>query len=560
MEILSRLMTLQEQEGAVTDSALREVAQEMGVPLYLLEGLRGFYPSFSATPRPAFHIQVCRDAACALQGGNGQRERLCQALRGRSDVRVEEVSCLGRCDSAPAALVNHVPVSTAGDAVLTLTHAPRGPHPPKAAPAGHPAHPESWPTDPYSGGARAPFSLLRDLIAAPDSEKSRAKVLQELNASGLRGMGGAGFPTGSKWDFTRKAAGDPKYVICNADESEPGTFKDRAILAGLSHLVVEAMAIAGWFIGARQGIVYLRHEYGPEREALDAALTAARAAGALGAKVFGSAFSFDIRVFISPGGYIMGEETALLEALEDRRGEPRLKPPFPTTQGLRGRPTLINNVETFAAVPRILAEGGDAWAALGRSGGKGLKYFSVSGDVTRPGVHCLPLGSPLSELLERCGGVSGGRKLLAFAPGGASSNFLSAAQVEVPLEFAALTAAGSMLGSGAVLVVAEGRDLLEVALSQVRFFRNESCGKCVPCRVGTHKAVALLEQALSGASTPEWPARLPERIRELGQTLARTSICGLGQVALQPLISVLDHFPDQAARLEAPAARQGGTA
>jgi len=240
----------------------------------------------------------------------------------------------------------------------------------------------------------------------------------------------------------------------------------------------------------------------------------------------------------------MGEETALLEALEDKRGEPRNKPPFPTNFGLWGKPTLMNNVETFAAIPIILDKGADWWAAQGKGEFKGLKFLSVSGDVATPGVYCVPMGTTVAELLQICGGVPGGRKLAAFAPGGASSNFLPAAKADVALDFQALQAAGSMLGSGAVIFVAEGRDLVELALNEVRFFRNESCGKCVPCRVGSHKAVTLVEGALAGQ-----PANgLVPLLQEMGRTLARTSICGLGQVALGPLLSVITNFPQEAAQ------------
>ena len=359
-------------------------------------------------------------------------------------------------------------------------------------------------------------------------------------------MGGAGFPAGAKWDYTRRAEGNPKYVVCNADESEPGTFKDREILAQLPYLMLEAMAIAGWAIGAEEGIVYLRHEYGRERELLKEAIREAERMGALGDGVFGTSFRFQVRLFVSPGGYILGEETALLEALEDRRGEPRNKPPFPTTHGLWGRPTLMNNVETLAAVPAILAKGADWWRAQGKGEAAGLKFISVAGDVARPGVHCVPMGTTVSELIERCGGMAEGRALLGFMPGGISSNVLSAAERDVPMDFDPLQRAGSMLGSGALIVFGEGRDLLTLGLNGVRFFRNESCGKCVPCRVGSQKAAALIEEALAGR--PQ--AGLIPLLRELGETLKQTSICGLGQVALQPILSIIERFPEAARRLE----------
>jgi formate dehydrogenase/NADH-quinone oxidoreductase subunit F len=291
------------------------------------------------------------------------------------------------------------------------------------------------------------------------------------------------------------------------------------------------MILAGRTVGADAGIIFLRHEYELELRRIDAELVRARAAGLLGR-------GFDIEVFISPGGYILGEETALLECLEDKRGEPRNKPPFPGSHGLNGQPTLINNVETFAMVPSILGNGPEWWVGQGKEGCPGLKFIAVSGHVEKPGVYEVPLGTTVRELIELAGGVSGGRKLLAFAPGGASSNFLPADKIDVKLDFNELAKAGSMLGSGAVVVVAEGTDLLALAANVVRFFRNESCGKCVPCRVGSQRAVELLDAVLAGKEPRAALAVLPE----LGETMTLTSICGLGQVALNPALSVMKNF------------------
>ena len=447
---------------------------------------------------------------------------------------MEPASCLGRCDSAPAATVNEIPVSGGVEEIRAYATGE------KPLPNDEPTTaPGPWPTDPYKS-AEDHFGTLRGLLGG--GAGNRDKVLEALKAADLRGMGGAGFPTGMKWDFTRKAPGEPKVVVCNADESEPGTFKDRMILEELPHLLIEAMVLGGWVIGAAKGIIYLRHEYTKERKALAAALERARKEGVLGGSVCGTSFAFDIELFISPGGYILGEETAMLEALEDKRGEPRNKPPFPTNHGLWGKPTLINNVETFAAIPVILAKGAQWWSGQGAGAYKGLNYISVSGDVEKPGVYCVPMGTTIRELLETCGGMQGGKALAAFAPGGASSNFLPAAAADVALDFQALQEAGSMLGSGAVIFVAEGRDLVELATNEARFFRNESCGKCVPCRVGSEKAVAMLEQALAGKPVKN----LIPLLREMGETLAKTSICGLGQVALAPVLSVIRNFPEAA--------------
>ncbi|HEX7927739.1 MAG TPA: NAD(P)H-dependent oxidoreductase subunit E [bacterium] len=476
MDVLDRMMEEQEEHGAVTDERLRVLSKELRIPLYRLEGLRGFYPVFRAQPGPKYQVHVCRDISCAMRGGADFCQKVTRALEGKPGVEVHEVSCLGRCDSAPAATVNEIPVTGTVEEITAYATGK------KALPPNEPAKPNKWPTDPYANHGER-YGVLKATLAA-NTDAKRDEILAVLKASGLRGMGGAGFPTGMKWEFTRKAAGSPKYVVCNADESEPGTFKDRMILEELPHLTIEAMILGGWMIGANTGVIYLRHEYSREKKALQRALLEARTAGALGKNLYGSGFDFDLRIFVSPGGYIMGEETALLEALEDKRGEPRNKPPFPTNHGLWGKPTLMNNVETFAAIPIILKNGAEWWGKQGVGEYKGLKYLSVSGDVAKPGVYCVPMGTSINKLLELCGGTPGKKKLYAFMPGGASSNFLPADKAEVALDFQALQKAGSMLGSGAVIFVAEGRNLVELGANVLQFFRNESCGKCVPCRVG----------------------------------------------------------------------------
>jgi len=289
-------------------------------------------------------------------------------------------------------------------------------------------------------------------------------------------------------------------------------------------------------VGAEEGTVFVRHEYGPESDAVLAELEALRADGLLGADVPGSGRRLSVELFTSPGGYILGEETALLECLEGHRGEPRNKPPFPGVYGLWGKPTLINSVETFAHVPVILERGADWWKAQGRNGATGLKFFAVSGAVRRPGVYCLPLGATIGELLEEAGGMAGGAVLQAVQPGGASSNFLRPDALDVPMDFTSLADAGSMLGSGSVVVLAEGVDLLAAATYVLRFFRDESCGKCVPCRVGSAKAHTILTEAAADGGLG---ADEEERVRQLEETMRLTSICGLGQVALGPVLSVL---------------------
>ncbi|MDI1443699.1 NAD(P)H-dependent oxidoreductase subunit E [Polyangium sp. 6x1] len=530
--IIDALNDLQHEHGWLDDARLAALAQKLGVPLYRIEGLVSFYPHFRRKPPPRVEVALCRDVTCRLAGGRDFLARARQAISADPSVEVREVSCLGRCDRAPAAALNERPVY-AGD-LDDLAHAVRWADEPR--PERAPSPPRRWASDPYEDEASryGVLASLRGDALAGD------RVQATLETSGLRGMGGAGFPTGLKWKLVRKETARPKYVVCNADESEPGTFKDRVILDELPHLVIEGMAIAALVVGASEGIVFIRHEYGPERKNLARAIEDARQCGALGPDALGPGLPFDVRIAVSPGGYILGEETALLECLEDKRGEPRNKPPFPGQKGLFGQPTLINNVETLSYVPLIVKEGAEAWKARGVRGSGGLKFIALSGDVERPGVFQVPMGTTIGELIEQAGGTKGGRPILAIAPGGASSNFLRADAVDAPLDFDALQKRGSMLGSGAVLVVCEGADIVDLVTNVVTFFRNESCGKCVPCRVGTEKAVTILEEAVLGRGKKRHLAVLSE----LAETLADTSICGLGQVAIAPFLSVERAFED----------------
>ena len=535
MRLLTRLHDLQERHGWLRAEDLRDLAAESRVPLYHIQGLISFYPHFRTAPPPAIEVSVCHDMSCHLRGGAS----LCEVIRERwgceSGIAVREVSCLGRCDRAPAAMVHGV--ATSADQVRAASREELAGLQDESTNDNCTA---CWRFDPCSTPEEH-YGLLRELLSK-EPGTAADRVLTELKASGLRGLGGAAFPTGAKWELVRNQRRSPKYVICNADESEPGTFKDREILRRAAHLVLEGMLTAGLTVGARQGILYIRHEYEPERRAFERVLAEAAGQGLVGKNILDSGFDFEIEVFVSPGGYILGEETALLEALEDKRGEPRNKPPFPAIHGLFGQPTVINNVETLAMVPAIVRLGADWWTRQGRPGFAGLKLLAVSGHVERPGVYEIPTGTTIRELIDLAGGVLGGRRLQAFAPGGASSPMLPASMADTPIDFTTLAQAGSMLGSGALVVVAEGTDMVELAANVVRFFRNESCGKCVPCRVGSQRAVELLERHLTGQSSLD-----VAQLEQLGETLSLTSICGLGQVALNPILSVLRHWPEQAA-------------
>lgn len=529
--LIPLLTQIQRRHGWLPREELEALAREQKRPLYEIQGIVSFYPHFRTEQPKDVTVALCRDLTCWLQGAAQQHEPVYAAHGDDYGVDVVEISCPGRCDIAPAATVNDRPGRVDdvdawveqerrgdGDLGATVAYCPEG----------------GWPNDPYPAGAQR-YQALRALLSG---ETTADQVIEALQASGLRGMGGAGFPTGKKWDLVRAADGDVKYAICNADESEPGTFKDRQLLAEQSHLVIEGLLMGMVVTGAEEGWIFIRHEYGPEEEVLRTEIGDLRAQGLLGEDVLGTGHRLSLDIFTSPGGYILGEETALIECMEGHRGEPRNKPPFPGGWGLWGRPTLMNSVETFADVPVIASRGADWWKAQGVNGCEGLKFLAVSGHVQEPGVYCVPMGTTIGDLIDLAGGVSDDAAVEAVQPGGASANFLGPEHLDVPLDFEPLAEAGSMLGSGAIVVMAEGTDSLAAATNVLRFFRNESCGKCVPCRTGSRKAHALLTEVLESGGEVDEARR--ERLADLEVTMRKTSICGLGQVAMGPVASVLD--------------------
>ena len=528
--LIPALQAIQERVGWLPREELEALSRDVRRPLYEIQGLISFYPHFRTDPPPSVALHACHDLSCWLQGADQRIEELRERYGDQAGVEFAEVSCIGRCDAAPAVAVGEIP-ATADDADALVTAA-RTRHDAEPVPRAY-AGGAPWPNDPYTAGGPDRYATVRKLLLG---DLTADQVITALQDSGLRGMGGAGFPTGRKWGLVAAQPGAPKYVICNADESEPGTFKDRQILAEQPHLVLEGLLLGMLVTGAEEGWVFIRHEYGPEEAVVRREIEALRSAGLIGPDAAGSGRRLSVEVFTSPGGYILGEESALIECMEGHRGEPRNKPPFPGTYGLWGQPTLMNSVETFAHVPVIAQRGASWWKAQGTGEGTGLKFFAVSGHVQRPGVYCVPMGTTARRLLELAGGVSGGRAVGAIQPGGASSNFLGPDQLDVPLTFDALAGAGSMLGSGALVVLAEGTDLLAAATNVLRFFRNESCGKCVPCRLGSAKAHRILSDLLAAGGGP---ADVDGDIRRLEETMRKTSICGLGQVALGPVVSVL---------------------
>jgi formate dehydrogenase/NADH-quinone oxidoreductase subunit F len=523
--LIPALNAIQERVGWLPREELVGLSRDVHRPLYEIEGLISFYPHFRTEQPKKTEIRVCHDLSCWLRGADARIEAIRERYGTEADIEIVEGSCLGRCDIAPASTVNEqpLPLEAIADHLPERTGARSRPS------AGSRAR---WPNDPYpAGGGR--YAVMRDVLAG---RLDTAALISALTDAGLRGMGGAGFPTGRKWNLVAAQEATPKYVICNADESEPGTFKDREILATQPHLVLEGMLLGMLAVGASEGWVFIRHEYGPEEQVIRREIENLREVGLIGPDAAGPGRRLNVEVFTSPGGYILGEESALIECMEGHRGEPRNKPPFPGTYGLHGKPTLMNSVETFAHIPIIARNGAAWWRAQGKGDHAGLKFFAVSGHVARPGVYCVAMGTTARELLDLAGGVEGGRPLGAIQPGGASSNFIGPDELDVELDFGTLQAAGSMLGSGAMVVMAEGTDLLAAAVNVLRFFRDESCGKCVPCRVGSTKAHVILDGVLR---TGGGPADVNGEVRDLAEVMRRTSICGLGQVALGPVMSVL---------------------
>ena len=368
---------------------------------------------------------------------------------------------------------------------------------------------------------------------------SPSQVIKEIKESGLRGCGGAGFPTGIKWEFVAQASGAPKYVVCNADEGEPGTFKDRIVLEQDPHLLIEGIAIAGFATSAEAGYIYVRGEYALAWKRLQQALGEAYEHNILGNDIFGSQANFHVRLRRGAGSYICGEETALIESLEGKRGIPRLRPPYPTTHGLWGQPTLVNNVETLARVPTIMEKGAEWYRHLGRGDAAGTKVYCLSGHVVEPGAYELPMGATARELIYNCGmGIRENRELKAFSPGGLSSGVLPAEMVDIPLDYDSLAKAGSMLGSGAMIVMDNSSCMVDIALRAARFFAHESCGECTPCRIGTMRIAQLLTKISNGYGS--WGD--VQTLQELAERMCIDSRCGLGQAAPLPFLTSLTHF------------------
>jgi NADH-quinone oxidoreductase subunit F len=394
--------------------------------------------------------------------------------------------------------------------------------------------------------ARGGYAALRKILkgeGAPEGTPlTQDQVIAEVKASGLRGRGGAGFPTGLKWSFMPRQFPGAKYLVCNSDEGEPGTCKDRDILMFNPHIVIEGMAIAAFAMGIRVGYNYIHGEIFEVYDRFEAALEEARAAGFLGDNIMGSDFSFQLHAFHGFGAYICGEETALLESLEGKKGQPRFKPPFPASFGLYGRPTTINNTETFAAVPWIIRNGGQPYLEIGKPNNGGTKIFSVSGDVEKPGNYEVPLGTPFAKLLELAGGVRKGHKLKAVIPGGSSSPVLTAdAMMDCTMDYDSIAKAGSMLGSGAVIVMDDSRCMVRSLLRLSYFYAHESCGQCTPCREGTGWMHRVVERIANGQGKPEDI----DLLNSVADNIQGRTICALGDAAAMPVRAMIKNFKNE---------------
>ncbi len=510
--LLPALRAAQRRVGWVSEGALGYTSRRLDVPPADAYGVATFYALLALEERPADVLHVCTDLACRLKGVE-------------MPPGAHPSPCLGLCERAPAALR-----TVAGPEPREIQLPEAGPALPQAGQPGlrllrriaEGVDPESLDAYRENGGYDA---LRRAIELGPEG------VVREVSASHLLGRGGAAFPTGAKWEAVAKQEAQPHYLVCNADESEPGTFKDRVLMEGDPCALVESMTIAAYATGCERGFVYVRAEYPLAHARLESAFAQAREQGLLGDDVMGAGFAFDLELRIGAGAYVCGEETALFQSIEGYRGEPRNKPPFPVEVGLFGKPTVVNNVETLFNVLDVVNESGAAFAAIGTPDSTGTRLFCLSGHVERPGLYEVPFGFPLRDLLDLAGAAPPKAVLL----GGAAGSFLRPDQLDLPLTFEDARAAGATLGSGVVIVYDESADLVDAVIRIAEFFRDESCGQCVPCRVGTIRQ----EEALKRLATGSANGNEREVLADLAEVMRDASICGLGQTAATAVSSAM---------------------
>jgi len=509
-------------------------------------------------------VLLCSGTACQSSGSAKVKRALTEALVTHDllfEVQLVETGCMGPCELGPILLVYpegtfYVRVKPEDAAEIVEEHFLKG----------RPVQRLLW-TEGAPQPTEIPFfarqvKLVLRNCGTIDPEKieeyiavhgyealgkvvtgvAPADVIAQVKRSGLRGRGGAGFPTGRKWERVAAAAGDPKYVVCNADEGDPGAFMDRAIIEGDPHSILEGMAIAAYAVGATRGYVYIRAEYPLAIQRLEGALAQARKLGVVGPRIFETDFSFDIELRIGAGAFVCGEETALIASIEGRRGEPRPRPPYPATSGLWGKPTLINNVETYANICHIVRHGAEAYAAVGTENSKGTKVFALAGKIRNTGLVEVPMGITLRELVfDIGGGVPAGREFKAVQIGGPSGGCLPSSLLDVPVDYDSLSQHGAIMGSGGVIILDDAACMVNMARFFLEFTADESCGKCVPCRVGTQMMLHILDRIVAGEGTDDDLARLAD----IGEMMTRASLCGLGQTAPNPVLSTLRYFPEE---------------
>ena len=552
--LLPTLHAVQERIGWIGKGAVNYIAQRLDLPPAEVHGVASFYGMFALEPRPPVVVHLCEDIACMSAGAG--------PAVSSPEVVIQRSPCLGLCERAPAALVTKAGENPRARVVAPATAEALRNTIEDALRDTLPADPDVLRTAisvPQAGQRQLRLLSRIGKIDAADIDDYRRlggyealrkaldlgaeHVLRELLDSRLQGRGGAAFPTGKKCEalHTQIPLGKTHYLVCNADESEPGTFKDRIIMEGDPFAVIEGMSILALVTGARQGYIYIRGEYPLAAETLQRAIRSARAHGMLGNNIFSRNFQFDIELRRGAGAYICGEETALFNSIEGYRGEPRNKPPFPTQAGLFGKPTVVNNVETLINVPEIVRVSGAEYAKIGTPQSSGYRLFCISGHVIHPGVYEVPFGATLRHLIDLAGGVGGNGRLQAVLLGGAAGVFVAPKELDTPLTFEGTRAIGATLGSGVIMLFDDSVDLRQVLLRIASFMRDESCGQCVPCRVGTIRQEETLHRLIGGHPLGAVSTEV-QLLREMGQAMRDASICGLGQTASSALESALNRW------------------
>jgi NADH-quinone oxidoreductase subunit F len=546
--------------GFVSDEMIGEIARRLSLNTLQVTETIAYYSMLRRKPAGKYHVQVCTNVSCKLRGADKLWEHAQRKLEiGHKETSadgafsLEEVECLGACTGAPAMQVNYDFYENLTverfDAITAQLD--RGDHPATSQPTSgsvHKRHPDEVPVVSRMFGT--PNSHTMAVYLKHDGYEGLKKalsmspeqVIEEVKKSGLRGRGGAGFPTGMKWSFVPKESEKGKYILANADESEPGTCKDRPLMEMAPHQLIEGIIIAGYAVGANNGFAYVRGEYRYVLDIVETAIAEAYAAGYLGKNVMGSGFSFDLAAHTGAGAYECGEESALMESLEGKRGYPRIRPPFPAVVGLYGAPTVINNAETLSAIPSILHRGAEWYASLGSVKNGGTRMFCISGHVNRPGIYELPMGYNLKRMIEEvAGGMAGGRKLKAVIPGGSSCPLLKADEIDIPMDFDSVAKAGSMLGSGGTVVIDDQTCMVDLARRIMHFYAHESCGWCIPCREGTAWLRKLLDRFHDGFGRAE---DIP-LVGELAKNMLGKTFCPLGDAAALPTMSIAKKWPEE---------------